>query len=149
MQRVSRAQVTVAEQVAGQIGRGIVVFLGVQQGDDGPDIEYTARKCAGLRIFPDEQGRFDRSVVDEGLSALVISQFTLLGDVRRGRRPSFSKAMVPEEAELSYERFVTALRERVEPAGGEVATGEFQALMDVELVNEGPVTILLDSRKLF
>jgi len=149
VQRVSRAEVRINGEVTGKIDRGLVLLVGVQRGDGDDDIDYIARKTVGLRIFPDEDGRFDRSLTDTGLSVLVVSQFTLLGDVRRGRRPSFTEAMAPGDAEPLYQRFVEVLRRLVEAHGGEVATGEFQAMMEVDLVNDGPVTILLDSTKQF
>lgn len=146
VQRVQRASVTVEGRVAGEIGRGLLVLLGVGQGDDESDGRYLAGKIAGLRIFEDpETGKMNRSVVDLGGAALVVSQFTLFGDVRRGRRPSFDQAAPPDEANRLYERFCDELRE-LDVA---VETGVFQAMMDVELVNDGPVTILLDSKKLF
>lgn len=141
-----RAGVTVDSHVTGRIERGLLVLLGVGRGDDESDGRYLAEKVAGLRIFEDpETGKMTRSVVDIGGAALVVSQFTLFGDVRRGRRPSFDQAAPPEEANRLYERFCEQLREQ----GLAVETGVFQAMMDVELVNEGPVTILLDSKKLF
>ncbi len=145
IQRVSRASVTVEGQIVGQIGQGLLVLLGVAQGDTEKDARYLAEKTVGLRIFEDDQGRMNRSLIEQGGGLLVVSQFTLLGDVRKGRRPSFIDAAPPEEANRLYEVFVAAAAE----LGATVATGRFQAHMDVELVNDGPVTILLDSRKLF
>jgi D-tyrosyl-tRNA(Tyr) deacylase len=145
VQRVSRAQVTVNGNVAGEIGMGLLVFLGVGDGDTEADAAYLAEKIAGLRIFEDEQGKMNRSVQDVGGSVLAVSQFTLYGDVRRGKRPSFDAAAAPEKARQLYELFV----ERVRAAGLRCETGRFQEMMTVELANEGPVTILLDSAKAF
>lgn len=126
----------------GSIGRGVLIFLGVARGDTGDQADALATKIAELRIFPDERGRFDRSVLDIGGAALVVSQFTLFGDVRRGRRPSFTDAAPPDVAEPLVERFAGALR----GAGvAHVATGRFGAHMQVELVNDGPVTLVLDT----
>ena len=145
VQRVSRAQVTVNGNVAGEIGIGLLVFLGVGDGDTEADAAYLAEKIAGLRIFEDAQGKMNRSVPDVGGSVLAVSQFTLYGDVRRGKRPSFDAAAAPEKARQLYELFV----ERFRAAGLRCETGRFQEVMTVELVNEGPVTILLDSAKAF
>ena len=145
VQRVSRAEVRVEGRPTGRIGRGLAVLLGVARGDAEADAVFLADKVAALRIFEDEGGKMNLSVRDVGGGALVVSQFTLLGDARKGNRPGFSDAAPPEEANALYERFCALLRER----GLEVATGVFRASMEVELVNEGPVTILLDSRKLF
>ena len=145
VQRVSEASVSVAEQCVGSIGTGLVVLLGVDKGDSDQDADYIAEKIAGLRIFPDDQQRMNLSVVDVGGSVLMISQFTLLGDVRRGRRPSFTDAAEPEMADQLYEHCNRQLRLH----GVTVATGIFRADMQVQLINDGPVTILLDSRKLF
>ena len=145
VQRVSRARVTVGGEVIGEIGLGLLVLLGVGQGDTDADTQYLAEKTCGLRIFEDDQGKMNRSVVDVGGSVLAVSQFTLYGDVRRGKRPSFDAAAAPEQARMLYESFV----ERVRAAGLRCETGRFQALMQVELVNEGPVTIMLDSAKGF
>jgi len=139
VQRVSEARVRVGERLAGEIGGGLCVLLGVARGDDGAAAARLAGKVARLRVFADDEGRFDRSLLDTGGEALVVSQFTLLGDVARGNRPSFTDAAPPEEAEPLYEAFCAALRE----LGVPVATGEFGARMSVELVNDGPVTILL------
>jgi len=133
--------VRVDGQVTGEVGAGLCVLLGAARGDTTETAERLAAKLARLRIFPDEQGRFDRSVLDVGGSALVVSQFTLLADTARGNRPSFSGAAPPEEAEPVYERFCAALRE----LGVPVETGVFGAQMAVELVNDGPVTIVLDA----
>ena len=145
VQRVSEASVKVDGQCVGSIGTGLVVLLGVDKGDSDQDADYIAEKIAGLRIFPDDQQRMNLSVVDVGGSVLMISQFTLLGDVRRGRRPSFTDAAEPEMADQLYEHCNRQLRLH----GVTVATGIFRADMQVQLINDGPVTILLDSRKLF
>jgi D-tyrosyl-tRNA(Tyr) deacylase len=140
VQRVSGARVTVAGAVAGEIGPGLCVLLGVARGDDAAWAERLAGRVARLRIFPDEDGRFDRSVVDVGGAALVVSQFTLIADTAKGNRPSFSEAAPPREAEPLYDRFCEALRE----LGVPVETGVFGASMLVESVNDGPVTVVLD-----
>jgi len=145
LQRVSRASVEVEETLVGQIGLGWLVLLGVARGDLDEDADRLAEKVVNLRAFPDDQGKMNRSVVETGGSVLVVSQFTLLGDCRGGRRPSFTAAAEPAEAERLYRRF----NEQVTEAGVEVSTGVFRAHMNVELVNDGPVTFLLDSRKLF
>ena len=145
IQRVSRANVTVEDEVVGRIGKGLLVLLGVATGDDEPAAEYLAEKTLGLRIFEDDAGKMNRSVAEVGGGVLVVSQFTLYGDVRKGKRPSFDQAARPEEAKRLYEYFV----QRIRAAGIECAAGRFQAMMDVELVNDGPVTILLDSEKVF
>ena len=145
VQRVSEASVRVDGEVVGSIGPGLVVLVGVGGGDVERDADYLAEKILNLRVFPDEAGQMNRSVLDVSGGLLVVSQFTLLGDVRKGRRPSYSAAAPPEEANRLYEHLVSRLR----PSGLKVATGVFRALMDVALVNQGPVTILLDSRKLF
>ena len=145
VQRVSEASVRVDGEVVGSIGPGLVVLVGVGAGDAEQDAEYLAEKILNLRVFPDEAGQMNRSVLDASGGLLVVSQFTLLGDVRKGRRPSYSDAAPPEEANRLYEHLVSRLR----PSGLKVATGVFRAMMDVALVNQGPVTILLDSRKLF
>ena len=145
VQRVSEASVRVDDAAVGRIGPGLVVLLGVGRDDEERDAEYLADKVLHLRVFPDEEGHMNRSVVDVAGGILVVSQFTLLGDVRRGRRPSYTGAAPPEEADRLYGRFV----ERLRPSGLDVATGVFRAMMDVSLVNQGPVTILLDSRKQF
>jgi D-tyrosyl-tRNA(Tyr) deacylase len=132
-------------EVVGAIGPGLVVLLGVGLGDTDAEAEYLADKVLNLRVFSDEGGQMNRSVLDTGGGLLVVSQFTLQGDARKGRRPSYSEAAPPEQANRLYERFV----ERLRPSGLTVATGVFRAMMDVALVNHGPVTILLDSRKLF
>ena len=143
LQRVARASVRVEGQTVGAISRGLLVFLGVEGGDEVDDAEWNAAKAAELRIFPDEDGRMNRSVEEVRGAVLVVSQFTLASSTRRGRRPSFESAAAPELALRLYERFVETLRER----GLVVATGTFRAMMEVELVNDGPVTILLDPRE--
>jgi len=145
VQRVSRARVTVNDWTSGEIGLGLLVLLGVAHEDTEGDATYLAEKIAGLRIFEDEDGKMNRSVQDAGGSVLAISQFTLYGDVRRGKRPSFDGAAPPEHARRLYEFFVG----RIQAAGLRCETGRFQEMMQVELVNEGPVTILLDSTKTF
>ena len=141
IQRVSRAAVGVDGALVGEIGAGLLVLLGVAAGDTETDAERLAAKVARLRIFADEAGRFDRSVLDAGGAVLVVSQFTLLADTAKGNRPSFAAAAAPEQAERLYERFAGALRE----LGLDVGHGVFGATMDVELVNDGPVTIVLDT----
>lgn len=145
VQRVSRAQVTVNGEIAGKIGLGLLVLLGVGRDDGEADATYLAEKIAGLRVFEDAEGKMNRSVQDVGGSVLAVSQFTLYGDVRRGKRPSFDAAAPPEKARQLYEFFV----EQIRAAGLPCETGRFQEMMKVELVNEGPVTILLDSGKSF
>lgn len=145
VQRVSRASVKVAAELAGGIDQGLLVLLGVAQDDNAVDANYIADKVVGLRIFEDEGGKMNRSVVDTGGAVLAVSQFTLFGDVRRGKRPSFDAAARPEHAKELYEYFVN----RVRTHGVRCETGRFQEMMKVELVNEGPVTMLLDSKKLF
>lgn len=145
VQRVSRAKVSVNDWVSGEIGIGLLVLLGVGREDSEADVAYLAEKIAGLRIFEDADGKMNRSVQDVGGAVLAVSQFTLYGDVRRGKRPSFDGAAPPEQARRLYELFV----ERVRALGLRCETGRFQEMMQVELVNEGPVTILLDSGKEF
>ena len=145
VQRVSRARVVVEGRTTGQIASGLLVLLGVARGDTAEQAAYLAEKIAHLRIFDDEQGKMNRSLLEVGGAALVVSQFTLYGDARGQRRPSFIQAAPPEEAARLYEEFVTCLR----ALGVRVETGVFQARMTVELTNDGPVTILLDSEKLF
>jgi len=144
IQRVSTASVTVDNQVVGKIGRGLLVLLGIGAGDVEDDIALLAAKIANMRIFPDQQGRFDRSILDINGEVLVVSQFTLYADTRRGRRPSFSDAAPPEIAAPRVDRFIEALRAR----GLLVASGVFGAHMDVDLQNDGPVTIVLDTATL-
>ena len=145
VQRVSRAKVNVKESVAGEIGLGLLVLLGVGDEDTEADVNYLAEKITGLRIFEDSDKKMNLSVVDVAGSVLAVSQFTLYGDVRRGKRPSFDDAARPETARALYELFV----QRIRAAGLLCETGRFQEMMQVELVNEGPVTILLDSKKNF
>ena len=155
VQRVSRAKVTISDPtnndwmntawISGEIGLGLLVLLAVGHEDTEADATYLAEKIAGLRIFEDSDGKMNRSVRDAGGSVLVVSQFTLYGDVRRGKRPSFDAAAPPEQARRLYEFFV----QRIQAAGLRCETGRFQEMMQVELVNDGPVTILLDSGKTF
>ncbi len=145
VQRVSRAKVTVNGEITGEIAVGLLVLLGVGHDDTEADVQYLADKIAGLRIFEDEAGKMNRSAHDLGGSVLAVSQFTLYGDVRRGKRPSFDDAAPPDLARRLYKLFV----ERIRAAGLRCETGRFQEMMQVELVNEGPVTILLDSEKAF
>ena len=142
LQRVSRARVSVDGRTTGAIERGFLVLLGVGKGDTEADAEYLADKTAGLRVFPDAEDKMNRSLADMGGAVLVVSQFTLYGDCRKGRRPSFDQAAPPDLARALYERYVEALRSRAIP----VETGIFQARMQVELVNDGPVTLLLESK---
>jgi D-tyrosyl-tRNA(Tyr) deacylase len=145
VQRVSRAQVAVNGEIAGEIGLGLLVLLGVGRDDSEADATYLAEKIAGLRVFEDAEGKMNRSVQDVGGSVLAVSQFTLYGDVRSGKRPSFDAAAPPENARRLYEFFV----EQIRTTGLRCETGRFQEMMKIELVNEGPVTILLDSAKSF
>ncbi|MBV8332818.1 MAG: D-tyrosyl-tRNA(Tyr) deacylase [Candidatus Eremiobacteraeota bacterium] len=145
VQRVSRASVTVGDRTTGAIGLGLLVLIGVAAGDDERDAEIVGDKLAGLRIFPDDAGLMNRSVVEAGGAALIVSQFTLLGDARKGRRPSFVAAAGETLAKTLYERAGAVLAGH----GIRVEYGEFGAHMDVELVNDGPVTILLDSKRAF
>jgi D-aminoacyl-tRNA deacylase len=145
IQRVSRARVTVQGRVVGEIGQGLLVLLGVSHLDTETAADYLAEKTLGLRIFADDAGKMNLSVKDIGGSVLVVSQFTLYGDVRRGKRPSFDQAARPERANELYEYYVS----RIRAVGITCASGTFQAMMDVDLVNAGPVTILLDSEKQF
>jgi D-aminoacyl-tRNA deacylase len=144
IQRVSEAHVTVDGAVPGRIGRGLVVLLGVGQGDGDAEVAWLAEKIVGLRVFEDEAGKMNRSLADVGGAMLVISQFTLYGDCRRGRRPSFTDAAPPELAEQLYEGFVGVVKK----AGVEVATGRFREHMMVSLVNEGPVTLWVDTAEM-
>ena len=143
VQRVSRASVTVAGSVTGEIGHGLLVLLGVSRDDSKADADYLIEKIIGLRIFSDAEGKMNLAVAEAGGSVLVVSQFTLYGDTRRGRRPSFIRAAVGENAEALYDYFAEEIKNRM----GSVATGRFGAMMDVELVNDGPVTIIIDSEK--
>jgi len=145
VQRVSRASVAVEGRVVGEIGPGLLVLLGVSTNDAQADADYLAEKIAGLRIFEDGDGKMNRSVADVGGAVLAVSQFTLYGDVRRGKRPSFDAAARPEHARELYEHFVAQIRGH----GLRCETGQFQAAMSVSLLNQGPVTILLDSSKSF
>jgi D-tyrosyl-tRNA(Tyr) deacylase len=145
VQRVSRARVTVKDWVSGEIGLGLLVLLGVGRDDGEAEATYFAEKIAGLRIFEDDDGKMNRSVLDVGGSVLAVSQFTLYGDVRRGKRPSFDAAAPPDVARRLYEFII----QQIQALGLRCETGRFQEMMQVELVNEGPVTILLDSKKEF
>jgi D-tyrosyl-tRNA(Tyr) deacylase len=145
VQRVTRASIRVEGETVGEIGNGLVVFLGIARDDTEKDAEYLVGKIGALRVFDDSQGRMNLSLTDAGGALVIVSQFTLYGDVRRGLRPSWTEAAVPEVAEPLYEFFVA----RARALDGEVATGRFRSMMQVELVNDGPVTILLDSRKAF
>lgn len=145
VQRVTRAKVTVAGEIVGEIGNGLVVLLGIARDDTKVEAAYLVDKIAALRIFDDEDGKMNLSTKDVGGGLLIISQFTLYGDVRRGLRPSWIEAAPPEVAAPLYDFFVRQAKSVID----DVATGRFQAMMQVELVNDGPVTILLDSKKLF
>lgn len=145
MQRVSRAKVTVDGEITGEIARGFVVLLGVAEGDTQADVIYMAQKIVGLRVFEDVEGKMNLGLADIGGGMLVVSQFTLLGDCRKGRRPSFIAAARPEVADALYRSLIA----EVQGQGIFVATGRFQTHMDVELINDGPVTLLIDSRKDF
>ncbi len=145
VQRVSRAEVTIAGESVGQIKRGLLVLLGVAVGDTDDDAKQMAQKIVELRVFEDDAGKMNRSLSEAAGAMLVVSQFTLLGDCRKGRRPSFIEAALPEEAQRLYELFVTKVQNR----GIHVETGRFREHMEVSLVNDGPVTLLLDSRKTF
>jgi D-tyrosyl-tRNA(Tyr) deacylase len=145
VQRVSRASVTVAGEVTGRIECGFLVLLGVAQDDTADDATSLAERIAGLRVFEDDAGKMNLAIADVGGGMLVVSQFTLLGDCRKGRRPSFIAAARPEQADALYQKFIAA----ASALGVHVETGRFQQHMDVELVNDGPVTLLLDSRKSF
>lgn len=145
VQRVSRASVTVAGEVTGRIGKGFLVLLGVEEGDGHTEVVYMAQKIAGLRVFEDTDGKMNLGLAEVGGAMLVVSQFTLLGDCRKGRRPSFIQAARSELADELYRAFVAEIRGQ----GIEVQTGRFQTHMEVELVNDGPVTLLIDSHKQF
>ena len=145
IQRVTDADVTVENKITGSIGKGFVVLLGVEDGDTTADADYMVEKITGLRVFEDEEGKMNLSMMDVGGEMLAVSQFTLLGDVRKGKRPSFTKAARPEQAVELYDYFTAKVREK----GVKVGEGIFQAEMLVRINNDGPVTILLDSKKLF
>ena len=145
IQRVQSASVKVGGELVSEIGAGLLIFLGIAHDDTETELEYIANKVANLRIFEDADGKMNCSLLDTGGSALVVSQFTLYGDCRKGRRPSFIDAARPEVANALYEQFITALKQLNIPTQG----GTFQAMMDVQLINDGPVTILLDSDKQF
>lgn len=145
VQRVNVARVSVDNKVIGEIGRGILLLLGVEEDDGQKDLEYIADKVPNLRIFEDENGKMNRSLLDENGEMLVVSQFTLFGDARKGRRPSFIRAAAPDIAIPMYEKFINKIKEK----GITVQCGKFGASMQVELINDGPVTILLDSKRLF
>lgn len=145
VQRVSCAKVTVEKEITGEIGKGLLILLGVSTEDSEKDAEYLLEKSLNLRIFEDAEDKMNLSLLDISGELLIVSQFTLYGDVRKGRRPSFIKAAPPEKANALYEYFVAAARKQI----ANVQTGRFQAMMDVELINSGPVTILLDSEKQF
>ncbi len=145
IQRVKKAKVEVENIVTGEIGKGLLIFLGVGENDTEKDCSYLVDKIANLRVFPDENDLMNLSLIDINGSALIISQFTLLGDCRKGRRPSFAKAAHPEKANQLYEYFIESFGSK----GLKIATGIFKEMMDVSLVNDGPVTILLDSKKMF
>lgn len=142
VQRVKESSVTVGGEVIGRIGKGEMVLLGVGETDEAADADFLSEKIVHLRIFEDENGKMNRSLMDIGGEMLVVSQFTLLGDCRKGRRPSYIQAAGPEKAERLYEAFVQKVREK----GIRVETGRFRAMMDVALINEGPVTLILDSK---
>lgn len=143
LQRVTGASASIGGEVVGRIGRGLVVLVGVASGDTEKDIDYLVQKIANLRIFPDDDGRFDLSALDIKGELLLVSQFTLLANTRKGRRPSFAEAASPDEAEKLFGRFV----EQARASGLRVETGRFQQYMQVEIHNDGPVTVLLDSRE--
>ena len=143
LQRASEGKVTVEDRITGEIDSGLVILLGVAQGDTESDADFLADRIAGFRVFNDDQGKMNRSIRDVNGSALVISQFTLAGDWRKGRRPSFTSAAPPEEGERLYQYFCDQLRKLEVP----VKTGEFGAMMKVSLINDGPVTFVMDSRK--
>ena len=145
VQRVKSASVKVTGELVSEIGTGVLIFLGVAHEDTTTELEYIANKIANLRIFEDAEGKMNCSLLETGGAALVVSQFTLYGDCRKGRRPSFINAARPEVANALYEQFIVALEKRNVPTQG----GTFQAMMDVQLINDGPVTILLDSNKQF
>lgn len=141
VQRVKKASVEVGDETTGSIGPGLLIFLGVGEGDSSKQVEWMADKISGLRIFEDSEGKMNLSIMDVGGSALVVSQFTLYGDCRKGKRPSFASAAKPETANSLYEDFIKSFRQK----GIKTETGRFQAMMDVSLVNDGPVTLIIDS----
>ena len=145
LQRVKRCRVTVSGEISGEIGAGILTFLGVGPEDSNEDVRYLAEKTVHLRIFPDDSGKMNRSLLDIGGGMLIVSQFTLFGDCRKGRRPAFTGAAPPEKAENLYHAFI----EEIEKFGVTTSTGRFGAMMDVDIVNDGPVTLLLDSKGAF
>ena len=145
VQRVKKSSVTVEEKITGKIGQGLMVLIGVEDGDSEKDVDYIADKVCGLRIFEDEQGKMNLSVEDIGGEVLAVSQFTLLAEARKGRRPSFTKAAAPDEANALYRKVI----DKIESRNINVEEGVFQAEMMVEIHNDGPVTILLDSNKMF
>jgi len=145
VQRVARARITVEERLIAVIGKGLLVYLGIETGDQERDAEYLLEKIINLRIFEDDSGKMNLSLLGTGGDLLIVSQFTLLGDCRKGRRPSFTSAAAPPEARGLYGHFIDQARAKT----SRVASGEFQAMMRVDSINDGPVTILLDSRKLF
>ena len=145
VQRVSKSSVTVDENTVGEIGKGLMVLLGVEHEDDNNDVNWLVDKIINLRIFEDEEGKMNKSLLDVGGDLLAVSQFTLMGDCRKGRRPSFSNAARPERANNLYEDFVSLARDK----GVKVETGQFQAHMMVDILNDGPVTLLVDSKRLF
>ena len=144
LQRVSSAMVKIDGQVSGQISHGLLIFLGVTHSDTEQDCEFLADKCAGLRIFKDEQDKMNLSLLDVGGAALIVSQFTLYADSRKGRRPGYTDAALPEQAEALYEKFIEAVRNK----GVKVETGRFGADMQVEIHNDGPVTLMVESKKI-
>ncbi len=143
IQRVSEARVTVDEKIVGEIGQGLLILLGIREGDSEADISWLADKCVNLRLFENEAGKFHHSLLEIGGEVLVVSQFTLYGDCRKGRRPSFSDAAPPDVADDLYQKFVQYLRTK----DIKVDTGVFQAMMSVQLINEGPVTLIVDSKE--
>ncbi len=145
IQRVKEARVKVSKETVGEIGLGLLVFLGIQTGDNEADVDYLVEKVVHLRIFQDGNQKFNLPLTERGGAVLVVSQFTLLGDCRKGRRPSFSESAPPSQAQPLYDLFIEKLRQKGVP----IACGRFQEMMDVELINDGPVTFILDSKKIF
>ena len=143
LQRVDKARITVDGRLISSIGKGLLVFLGVEKGDGQEDAEYLLEKIINLRVFEDGKGKMNLSLLEESGEMLVVSQFTLLGNCRKGRRPSFTEAEEPQRAKMLYDFFITKGRERTRHTAG----GEFQAMMKIELINNGPVTIIIDSKK--